>query len=118
MNTSQHLGTFPDSLADHKHLKDLDMINNYITGALPTSLCNIDTLRVVTVGNMSVCYPLCIQRHVRGANDLEDINRCQDKNDIALCMLITTTNIDEIIPVTYDEETDIYESSHPSTGSL
>ena len=97
-------GTVPDELGSMVSLVELNLTGNLLSGDVPSSLCDLATYAAVTLLNNSfTCYPSCQVN----SNDVYGLSGtptwspwegriCQSDVDVALCSLISATNISSI----------------------
>ena len=76
-------GALPSSLGDLTHLQELDLSDNYFSGSLPFSLVNLTHLQRLYLENTQLCAPLdaAFQAWLEGIENKVGVVDCPEVND-------------------------------------
>lgn len=115
--TLHFVGAIPDSIVGWYNLLYFGIKGNEaLTGRFPVSVCSIQ-LKYVSIAT-TICYPSCLSKAIYFANGTTTSSRCQDDEDIAICSLISNTDLTST--VAYRDTTVTLQASslHPITDNL
>jgi serine/threonine protein kinase len=107
-------GSIPSSLLNLYYMETLNFEGNMgMSGEIDESFCKLTFLVDFSIENTTMCYPSCIEIAM---TDVTNSYRCPGVEDLSLCSLLTTTDIQYKMSQQLVFQTSSYETSHPYTN--